>query len=120
MSTSSLVRATLVCLLVSASCTAFADHHCAGEVGYVATFSVQPDKSAEFETAIANLAAKVNEVEEGVLLYEPYRGAEPGEYFMMERYASEAARKAHGQHPQVQALFGPLGPLMAAPPKIVP
>jgi quinol monooxygenase YgiN len=74
------------------------------EVGYVATFQVKAGSEAAFESALATLAAKVNEVEQGVILYAPYKGAE-GRYFMMERYENEAARTAHAKAPEVTALF---------------
>ncbi|XOV85603.1 MAG: putative quinol monooxygenase [bacterium] len=89
------------------------------EVGYVASFSVKPGGEAGFEAAITALAEAVNRVEQGVLLYAPYRGPQ-GRYFMMERYADEAARAAHGTHPEVTALFPALGEFLAEPPVIEP
>ena len=103
-------------LLFSTSVLAQCD---ANEVGYVASFTVKPGGEAGFETAVTALAEAVNRVEEGVLLYAPYRGPE-GKYFMMERYANEAARAAHGKHPEVTALFPALGEFLAAPPAIDP
>jgi len=89
------------------------------EVGYVASFTVKPGSEAGFEAAVSALADTVNRVEKGVLLYAPYRGPE-GKYFMMERYADEAARAAHGTDPEVTALFPALGEFMAAPPVVTP
>jgi quinol monooxygenase YgiN len=89
------------------------------EVGYVASFTVKPGSEAGFEAAITALADAVNRVEEGVLLYAPYRGTE-GKYYMMERYVDEDARAAHGKHPEVTALFPALGEFLAAPPAVNP
>ncbi|MCR9262116.1 MAG: antibiotic biosynthesis monooxygenase [Pseudomonadaceae bacterium] len=89
------------------------------EVGYVASFTVKSGSEAGFEAAVTALADTVNRVEKGVLLYAPYRGPE-GQYFMMERYANEDARKAHGTDPEVTALFPALGEFMAAPPVVTP
>ena len=90
-----------------------------GEVGYVAAFKVKAGHEAAFETALSNLAAAVNRVEPGVILYAPYRG-EDGRYFMMERYKDSAARDAHGKDPAVTALFGPIGEHVDGAPDIAP
>ena len=89
------------------------------EVGYVATFQVKEGQEAELEAALTKLAQTVREVEEGIILYAPYRGAE-GKYFMMERYENEAARQAHGKAPEVAALFPTLGPHLAGAPDVQP
>ena len=89
------------------------------EVGYIASFKVIPGKEAAFESGISNLAAEVNAREPGVVLYAPYKDAN-GEYWMMERYQDLAAREVHAKSPEVQAAFGPIGPLLAQPPTVVP
>ena len=90
------------------------------EVGYIATFAVKAGSETEFEAAITQLAAKVNELESGAVLYAPYKGSEPGVYYMMERYENEAARQAHGQAEEVRALFPALGPVMDGAPVVKP
>lgn len=99
--------------------TAIAAECNAEEVGYVATFKVKPGSEAAFEEAITNLAATVNRVEPGVVLYAPYKGAD-NTYYMMERYENEAARKVHATADEVKALFPALGPHMASPPDVQP
>ncbi len=89
------------------------------EVGYVASFQIKAGSEAEFEAALTNLAVTVNEVEQGVILYAPYRAAD-GQYFMMERYENEAAREAHGKAPEVAALFPSLGPHLDGAPVVTP
>jgi quinol monooxygenase YgiN len=84
------------------------------EVGYIATFEVKPGSEQAFEQAVVAVAAKVVEVEDGVLLYAPYRG-EDGRYFMMERYKNLAAREVHATAPEVQALFPALIEQLAGP-----
>lgn len=96
---------------------AYAD--CSSEVGYVATFNVKPGSEAAFESAVVELAATVNRVESGVILYAPYKGND-GKYFMMERYENEDARAAHGKAPEVSALFPSIGPHVASPPDVQP
>ena len=89
------------------------------EVGYVATFKVKPGSEKEFEAVLSKLADTVKRVESGAIFYAPYKGAD-GTYYMIERYKDEAARKAHGAHPDVGAVFPMLGPLVAAAPDVQP
>jgi quinol monooxygenase YgiN len=89
------------------------------EVGYVASFEVKAGSEVAFEAAITLLAETVNRVESGVILYAPYKGVE-GKYFMMERYANEAARAVHGKSPEVAALFPGLGAHLAGAPIVTP
>ena len=91
------------------------------ERGYLAIFEIDPQKSAAFETAVTALAAKVVEVEKGVLLYAPFSDeTNPARYYMFERYESEAAREAHAKDPAVVALFGPLMGTLAGQPEVIP
>jgi quinol monooxygenase YgiN len=89
------------------------------EVGYVATFKAKPGSEKEFEAVLSKLANTVKRVEPGAIFYAPYKGTD-GTYYMMERYTDEAARKAHGSHADVAAIFPALGPLLAAPPDVQP
>jgi quinol monooxygenase YgiN len=98
--------------------TVFAECN-AGEVGYVATFEVKEGSEEAFEVAITRLAEAVNRVEEGVVLYAPFKGAD-NVYYMMERYESEAARKAHGSSEEVRSHFPALGPLLTGPADVRP
>lgn len=113
-----LTRLTTILLLTVFSSLAFAQCN-NEEVGYVATFQVKAGSEAAFESALVELAATVNDVEEGVILYAPYKGAD-GRYFMMERYENEAARTAHGKAPEVAALFPAIGAHVAGAPDIQP
>lgn len=108
----------LVLLSLTLSAAAYAKCN-SDEVGYVATFQVKSENIAEFETALVELAATVNAVEEGVVLYAPFKGAD-GRYFMMERYKNEAARAAHGKAPEVAALFPAIGPYLDGAPDVQP
>ena len=83
------------------------------EVGYIATFEVATGQEQAFESAIAKVAAKVIEVEEGTILYLPYRG-DSGKYYMMERYRNPAAREAHAKDPAVLELFAPVMATLSA------
>ena len=102
----------------------FADNHAAAacsteEVGYVASFQVKAGSEEAFEAVLSGLADAVNRVEEGALLYAPFRGPE-GQYFMMERYKNEAAREAHGKDPEVAAHFPGIGEHLDGAPVITP
>lgn len=108
-----------VVLFGAAPVTAFAEGCNAEEVGYVATFKVKPGSESEFEAAIAKLAATVQRVEPGAVLYAPFKGKD-NTYYMMERYEDEAAREAHATSEEVQALFPTLGPHMAGAPDVQP
>lgn len=83
------------------------------EVGYLATFEVRPGEEQAFERAIVKVAAKVMEVEEGTILYVPYRG-DNGKYYMLERYTDLAARQAHAKDPSILELFAPVMATLAA------
>lgn len=90
------------------------------EVGYIATFHVAPEREAEFERVVLELATRVHELEPGVRLYAPYRGAEPGVYYMLERYDDEAARRAHASAEQIRSLFPTLTALLREPLDVQP
>jgi quinol monooxygenase YgiN len=89
------------------------------EVGYVATFEVKPGGEIALEAALSDLAEAVNRLEPGVVLYAPFKGAD-GQYYMMERYQDEAARKVHASSDEVRALFGPLMNTLVGPPDVQP
>lgn len=89
------------------------------EVGYVASFEAKAGTEIEFEQALSLLAQTVQTVEQGVILYAPYKG-DDGRYFMMERYENETARAAHGKAPEVAALFPTLAPYLATAPDVQP
>lgn len=97
----------------------YAQADCA-EVGYLATFDVKPGQEKQFEAAVLAVAAKVLAVEDGVLLYAPFKGAQEGRYYMMERYRDEQARQAHAKAPEVLALFPPLMEQLAKPLDVQP
>jgi quinol monooxygenase YgiN len=113
-----LAPAVLIAVLAGLPAAAFAECN-AEEVGYVATFQVREGSEADFEAAITALAETVNRVEEGVVLYAPFKGAD-NVYYMMERYESEAARQAHGSSEEVRAHFPGLGPLLTGPADVRP
>ena len=100
----------MVCLLLGAGTVSAA----CDEVGYIATFYVAEGKERAFEEAIVKLAVKVMEVEEGAILYAPYKG-EQGRYYMMERYQNLEARNVHATAPEVLELFGPVSETLSAP-----
>jgi quinol monooxygenase YgiN len=115
------IRSTLTLLLVSllSAATAQAFECSADEVGYFATFKVQPGREAEFEEQVLTLTDKVRELEPGAVFYAPYRGSEAGVYHFMERYQDEPARSAHAQADEIRAVFGKIIPLLREPLDVV-
>lgn len=107
----SMVSAVVACATIGGVSVAHAECE---EVGYIATFEVKPGNEQAFEQAIVAVADKVVEVEDGVVLYAPFRG-ESGRYFMMERYKNLQAREVHASAPEVLALFPALMELLAGP-----
>jgi quinol monooxygenase YgiN len=105
------IRTTLVAALIGLGSPAWS---ACEEVGYIATFEVKSGAEQAFEEAVVALADKVVEVEEGVVLYAPFRG-EDGRYYMMERYKNLQAREVHASAPAVQALFPALMDTLAGP-----
>lgn len=85
------------------------------EVGYFATFKVKPGSEAEYEKLVLDLTDQVRALEPGAVFYAPYRGAEPGVYYFVERYRDEAARDAHAKADEIRAVFGKLMPLLREP-----
>jgi quinol monooxygenase YgiN len=82
------------------------------EVGYFATFKVNPGSEDQFEALALELTDKVRALEPGVVFYAPYQGSEPGVYHFMERYENEAARSAHAKAEEIRAVFGKVMPLL--------
>lgn len=89
------------------------------EVGFIATFEVKPGHEQAFEQALVTVAEKVRAVEEGTLLYAPFRG-ETGRYYLMERYRNLQAREVHATSSEVLALFPPVMEHLAVPIAVEP
>jgi quinol monooxygenase YgiN len=64
----------------------------------LAKFKVQDGKQAEFEAVMLPLVEKVRANEPGTPIYTLTKHKkDPTEYIMVEQYASDEDRKAHGQ-----------------------
>lgn len=87
-------------------------------IGVTAKLPVQAGKEAAFESAFAELAAKVNANEAGCHLYELYRTPGTSDYMVLERYTDQAALEAHGKTDYFLAAQPILGPLLAGAPTI--
>jgi quinol monooxygenase YgiN len=69
-----------------------------GMIWLLAKFKVQDGKQAEFEAVMASLVEQVRAKEAETLCYTLTKHKkDPTVYVMIEQYASEDARKAHGQ-----------------------
>ena len=70
-----------------------------------AKFKIGAGKEEDAIKMITALAAKVEELEPGVLVYQVYRPAnDPSSVFFFEVYADDAALAAHGQQPHLAEL----------------
>lgn len=70
----------------------------------LAKFKVKDGNQAEFEAVMLPLAEQVRAKEAGTLVYTLTKHKkDPTEYIMIEQYASDEDRKAHGQTDYFQA-----------------
>lgn len=88
-------------------------------IATVAVFQVNEGMSAEFEDVMRGLMAAVHAAEPGTLLYALHREGETNTYYMLERYANQAAQDAHATTDEVRAFFPRLGPLLAEPLELI-
>lgn len=85
----------------------------------IATLRAKPGTEADFETAFAALAAKVNSDEPGCKLYKLTRSqTETGLYKVLEIYVDADAVQAHRDSTHFKELGAALGPFMAGRPEL--
>lgn len=90
----------------------------AAQVIVAATVQVKPESQDEALAAITT-AIEATHGEDGCVAYALHRDRdEPTRFVIIEKWATPEALKEHGETPHLQALFGALGPLLAAPPTI--
>jgi quinol monooxygenase YgiN len=87
----------------------------AEELNIVVTLRVHPGKEAEAEALLREMEAATVAHDEGCLRYEWYRAQTPQTYFLLERWAGDAAVQAHLKSPHMAAIFQKIGPLMPEP-----
>lgn len=79
----------------------------------VATLPLDPAGAAQAGPALAALAAKSLEVEEGCLAYEVFESSgTPGTFVTIETWRAAADLDGHMSAPHVAEAFGVLGPLL--------
>jgi len=83
----------------------------------IAKLNVKAGSEAAFETAMLDLAAKVQANEPGNHLYRLCKDSDGG-YCVMELYEDEAAMAAHGQSDHFKASGASFKGLMGGPPEI--
>jgi quinol monooxygenase YgiN len=81
-------------------------------IALIATFSVRPGMEADFEKLISELSAQVRAEEPGCRLYQLCKGAEPGNYVLIERYADQQALTLHSQTAYFKAAMPRFTPLL--------
>ena len=86
-------------------------------IAVIAKLNVKPGREEEFETAMLNLAAQVNENEPGNHLYKLCEKVD-GKYVVMELYEDQAAVAAHAESAHFKAAGAEFGGLMAGAPEI--
>lgn len=83
-------------------------------IGIIATFTVQADHAAAFETAIKNFVSAVKANEPGTVVYDFFKvKGKENTYVMMEQYIDQAALDAHGKTAHMKALLPVVGPMLA-------
>jgi quinol monooxygenase YgiN len=88
------------------------------QVVVAATVHVKPESQDEALTAITT-AVEATHGEDGCIAYALHRDRdEPTRFVIIEKWATPEALTDHGTTPHLKALFGALGPLLAAPPTI--
>ena len=89
-------------------------------VGIIATLRVVDGKQEEFEAGFAKMQEAVKTDEAGCQLYQLCRDKDDETaYRVMEIYADEEARKAHGRSDGFKAAAGALGGCLAGAPEII-
>jgi quinol monooxygenase YgiN len=85
----------------------------------VVTFKVKAGMNAKFEQAFATMQAAMRKDEPGALYYDLYRpqDGDAQTYVMLERYADEAAFKAHRETPHMANVLKALGDSMDGRPE---
>lgn len=85
-------------------------------IGLIATVSIRPDGTDEFEKLFAWQAEQVRANEAGNSLYKLFKSREaPGKYVVMEIYDDEAALQAHRDSEHMKANRPKVAPLVAEP-----
>jgi quinol monooxygenase YgiN len=88
-------------------------------IGVIATLTIAPEKSAEFEAVFAELAAAVRANEPGNDFYSLTRSTTDRQvYKVLELYHDKAALEAHGASDHFKAAGPKLAPCLAAPPHL--
>ncbi|MEO7851466.1 MAG: putative quinol monooxygenase [Rubrivivax sp.] len=85
----------------------------------VATLKAKAGREAELQAAALQLIAAVRANEPGCLMYTLNQGDAPGTFVFMERYADEAALKAHRGTEHFKTLGRAMGAFMDGPPAVL-
>ena len=85
----------------------------------VAHIKVKEGTQADFEAVAKQLVEKVNENEEGCVLYQLHKGDDPLVYTFLERYKDQAATEAHRKSDHFRTLGRAMGEFMDGPPEII-
>jgi len=93
----------------------------ADEIHVFAHVEAAPGKDGALREALLELVAATKEAEPGVLHYQLHEDpAKPGSFYVFEAYKNQAAVDSHMGSPHLAAAFAKAGPLLGAPPSIVP
>ena len=79
---------------------------------------VKQGQEEAFEAIIRRLVEASNANEPGIRFYQAFRGAEPGEYWMLESFTGPDALKAHTASDHFKAMRADLGACFDRPPEI--
>ena len=88
-------------------------------IGVIATIKIQDGKNDEFEAVFTELAAQVNELEEGCTLYQLNKSRNNvNTYVVMEQYVDQVALDAHSKTDYFRTLSAKLAGCLAAAPTL--
>jgi len=79
---------------------------------------VKSGQEATFEAVIRQLVEASNANESGIRFYQAFRGANPGEYWMLEAFADAEAQKAHTASDHFKSVRADLGACFERPPEV--
>lgn len=87
-------------------------------ISIVATLTAKEGAEKDFEAVATELAAQVNQNEEGCLFYALHRAETPRTYVFIERYKDEAAIDAHRKSEHFRTLGRKMGEFMDGRPVV--
>jgi quinol monooxygenase YgiN len=111
-----LIGTVALCLVTVASAQTPAPAAGPAPTTFVVRFKVKPDKTADFEKAMAKIQAALVKSEPGNIFYDLYLPAAGSHtYVLIEHYRNAEAVTAHGKDPNTQQMVADIKDLLDGP-----